>query len=105
MDKSIYDFLLAEMNRTREQYYSAKERAWSISADIPSGLPHPDGVKRIQNAARDESAALDNYINSLRRLNDYVLDGVVPEDLKDPRKKPAAGEKRDSENRSQKAGS
>lgn len=92
MDLSISDFLRAEVDRTQNEYYRAKERFWNITKDLPSGLPHPDGMKRIQNARRDESAALDRYIHALRRLNDFVLDGVVPDELKDSRKKPVGSD-------------
>lgn len=92
MDLSISDFLRAEVDRTQNEYYRAKEQFWNVTRDLPSGLPHPDGMKRIQNARRDESAALDKYINALRRLNDFVLDGVVPEELREAQKRLAGSD-------------
>jgi hypothetical protein len=51
---------------------------------IPSGLPAPDGRQRIHNASRDYSSAREKHIKALTRLNRFILNGVVPEDLERP---------------------
>jgi hypothetical protein len=53
----------------------------SIIADIPSGLPHPDGTQRIQNSSRKLAAALRRRERAHNRLDDYLSRGIVPEDL------------------------
>jgi len=107
MDQPIFDFLRAEVDQTREEYFRARDRFWNIAADAPSGLPHPDGTRRVENAARAQTAAMVRYTKSLRQFNAFLLDGTVPEELlpeKDPHRKPADDEKGNSEDKSNKAG-
>lgn len=89
MDRGpIMEILRAEVERTRTQYTSAKQDFQRRSMDIPSGLPHPDGMQRIQNASRAESHAMEAYETALNRLNRFLISGTVPEDLeKEPNKK------------------
>jgi len=49
---------------------------------VPSGLPHPDGVQRIKNASNDLSVARKEMARAYARLADYLDRGIVPEDLK-----------------------
>jgi hypothetical protein len=53
----------------------------AISGDIPSGMPHPDGVQRIHSAAREMDAARKEMMTAHARLNDFIERGIVPEDL------------------------
>lgn len=57
----------------------------AVADDIPSGLPHPDGVQRIHNASRAMDAARKEMITAHTRLNDLIELGIVPEDLKQRR--------------------
>jgi hypothetical protein len=54
----------------------------SIAKDIPSGLPHPDGVQRIENAAHKMNRARDEMLRAHARVSDYLTTGILPEDLK-----------------------
>ena len=54
----------------------------SILDDIPSGLPHPDGIQRIQTAARELAAARKKKERAHTRLDDYLSRRILPEDLK-----------------------
>ena len=42
----------------------------AISSDIPSGMPHRDGVQRIHNASRKLNTARDEMMIAHTRLND-----------------------------------
>jgi len=53
----------------------------SIIDDIPSGLPHPDGTQRIQNASRKLATTRKRKERAYDRLDDYLCRGIVPEDL------------------------
>jgi hypothetical protein len=53
-----------------------------ITSDIPSGLPHPDGIQRIHNASREMDAARKEMMAAHSRLNAFLERGIVPEDLK-----------------------
>ena len=102
MDQSIFDSLRAEVNRTHEEYVRAKERFYEIAGQTPTGLPHPDGTRCVQNAARAQSIAMPSYARAIRRFNDFLLDGTVREELKNSRKKLVASEKGDTADKSQK---
>lgn len=51
-------------------------------AEIPSGLPQPDGSLRIQNASRALHSARGEVMKAHSRLNDFLTHKIVPEDLK-----------------------
>ena len=46
----------------------------------PSGLPHPDGAQRIQNASLELSAARAEMEKADSRLNLYPSRGVLTDD-------------------------
>jgi hypothetical protein len=73
--------LRAEVDLASSSYTRAKEEFWRISADVPTGLPHPDGRQRIENASRSQTAAMIAYTRALRRFNEFLLNGTVPEDV------------------------
>jgi hypothetical protein len=54
----------------------------AITGDIPSRLPHPDGMQRIRNASNEMKLAREAMIKAHNRLIDYLERGFVPEDLK-----------------------
>jgi hypothetical protein len=49
---------------------------------IPSGLPHPDGVQRIKNASGKLSIARKELMKAHSRMEAYFGGKIVPEDLK-----------------------
>jgi len=53
----------------------------AIMSDIPSNMPHPDGVQRIHNAAAKLTVARHKLIEAHTRLRHYLERGIVPEDL------------------------
>jgi hypothetical protein len=54
----------------------------TISGDIPSGIPQPDGTQCIHNASRALKVARDEMMMAHNRLNDFLSRGIVPGDLK-----------------------
>jgi hypothetical protein len=54
----------------------------AVMGQFPSGLPHPDGVQHINNASHRLAVARKEKMKAHVRLNDYLGDGIVPEDLK-----------------------
>lgn len=83
--QSIFEILRAEVDQACEAYAKAKQNFWHISADVPTGLPHPEGRQRIENASRAQTVAMVAYTRALRRFNEFLLNGTVPEDLKNTR--------------------
>jgi hypothetical protein len=71
-----------ELEARKRQLETAAEVFNETIRDIPSGLPQPDGTQRIRNAARNYSTAREQHQDAFTRLNHYVVDGVVPDDLK-----------------------
>jgi hypothetical protein len=53
----------------------AVKRFNEVIRDIPSGLPHPDGIERILNASHELTEAQGAVIALLRDLNQGSLDG------------------------------
>jgi hypothetical protein len=56
----------------------------AITGNSPSGLPHGDGVLRVQKASRAYTQARQDLQIAIRRLNAFAIDGTVPDDLDDP---------------------
>jgi hypothetical protein len=56
-------------------------REFNSAMQIPSGLPHPDGVQKIKNASNRLTAARAELMKAHRRLDEHVSRNV-PEDLK-----------------------
>jgi hypothetical protein len=50
--------------------------------DVPSGLPHPDGVQRIKNVSDALAAAHDETIEAMTKLRDFENRRIIPGDLK-----------------------
>lgn len=74
--------LLEEVRQATDRANAAAESFSSIIKDIPSDVPHPDGVFRITQASRELSSARAELLGAHRRLNDFLSHGVIPEDLK-----------------------
>jgi len=71
-----------ELEARKRELETAAEVFNETIRDVPSGLPHPDGTQRIRNAARNYAAAREQHLEAFTRLNNYVVDGAVPDDLK-----------------------
>ena len=78
---AIEDILRADVDRAQVRYRSEAAKFRQIRQDIPSGIPHPDGVMRIRQSGEAHSAALAAYISALKRFTDFVVKRVVPNDL------------------------
>jgi len=75
----VEDLLVEEAKRRQSEYQSTKKTFASVMADIPSGLPQPDGQERIRIAGKANSHALDAWVKALQELNQFCLKGSVPE--------------------------
>jgi hypothetical protein len=81
-DQQIRAALHREILASTARAHAAANALIAIMDQIPSGLPHPDGSVRIQNAAHALAAARSDVMEAHSRLNEYVIRGVVPEDCK-----------------------
>jgi hypothetical protein len=54
----------------------------AVTSDIPSSIPQSDGTQRIHSASRALGVARDEMMRAHRRMNEFLENGVVPDDLK-----------------------
>lgn len=87
VDEEVFALLLAQVEETKRAYRDAKERFWEVAGKpremprIPSNLPHPDGSELIRRAVSEERYAEKAHLQAMMRLNRYLLDGDIPEDV------------------------
>lgn len=79
----IEQALHADVERYRELVNQARDEFSFRLSSIPTGVPSPDGPGYIRQSGDAYRAALRGYIASLRRLNDFLIDGKTPPDLQD----------------------
>jgi hypothetical protein len=75
---TLFQELLAATARNNE----ANREFDEVIGQVPTGLPHPDGVQRIRNASSKLSAARKQMGVAHNRLDDYFARGIVPDELK-----------------------
>jgi len=51
---------------------AASEAFQEVVSEIPSNIPHPDGIQRIKNASQQLTKARDEMMEAHRLLDDYV---------------------------------
>lgn len=77
----IEQALHEEVERSRELVNQTRDEFSFRLSSIPTGVPSPDGPGYIRQSGSAYRAALRTYIASLRRLNDFLIDGKAPPDL------------------------
>jgi len=80
--ENVRTILLQAVTEATERAYAASEAFSAIMADVPSGLPHPDGTQRIHDASRALSEARKEVMKAHVRLQGFLSQGIIPEDLK-----------------------
>src|SRR3954468_24528046 len=70
-----------ELRRTQSEHAVAKERFNGIANQTPSGLPHPDGALRIQQAGREYRRSIELYTRALKHYTDFTIHGIAPPPL------------------------
>ncbi len=81
-ERRVRTTLFQEFVEATARVNAASEAFILVMGDVPSGLPHPDGTQRIHNASRELSAARKEVMKAHSRLNDFLGQGIIPEDLK-----------------------
>ena len=67
--------LVHDLHEATKRADAATEAFTAIAGDIPSGLPHPDGIQRIRNASREMDVARKEMMEAYMRLNDFIERG------------------------------
>jgi hypothetical protein len=81
-DQQTRSLLLQDILKLTARINEATTEFDKIMRQVPSGLPHPDGMQRMKNVSVKLSMARQELMKAHRRLDDYVESGTVPEDLK-----------------------
>lgn len=76
--RSLEDFLRSEVKIAQLRREAADAEFWQRSADVF----HPDHDQRVEQASVIQSAARRSLLTALERLNAFLADGAIPEDLK-----------------------
>ncbi|MEO8371571.1 MAG: hypothetical protein ABI806_20455 [Candidatus Solibacter sp.] len=82
-DKSHRDTglrLAQELEDARRGHIASKEEFDAIIREVPSGLPPPDGVFRLEQSGKVSRRAMEVYYTALRRYSDFLLRDIMPED-------------------------
>jgi hypothetical protein len=80
--EEIRKTLQDEVTYAKQELDGANRAFDDVIREVPSMLPHADGVERIKNVSRDLALSRDKLNEAVARLNDFVLHGTTPEDLK-----------------------
>ena len=80
-DEEIGPKLMKRLRIAKGQKVATAKAFDAIVREVPSGLPHPDGAFRVEQAGKESRRALMLYAKALRQYTDFLLYGVVPEDL------------------------
>jgi len=81
-EREVLNVLKQDLQAATERSKAATAAFDAVTNDVPSGIPHPDGIRRIHNASRQVTIARMEMLRAHHRLNDFLNAGVVPEDLK-----------------------
>jgi hypothetical protein len=82
--QEISQRLRRDLGKAQVALLSARRRFHLLVREGPSGLPQPDGALHVQQVGKESSAALQGYMQALKRLTELTLYGTIPEDLMPP---------------------
>ena len=70
--------LLAEVDRAGIRYQLASDNLREVTSEIPSQIPHPDGILRIEKAGQEHRAAIEALRRALSRWNAFTMERQKP---------------------------
>jgi hypothetical protein len=79
---TIRRVLQQELTWATERAAIASAEFLAITREVPSGLPHPDGVQRIRNVSHELAFARAQLTKAHARLEAFLINGTTPDDLK-----------------------
>lgn len=90
--EDVMKILQDDVTCAKQQLDDANRTFDDIIREVPSMLPHPDGIQRIKNVSRDLALSRDKLNEAVERLNNFMLHGTIPQDLqRRPSKKEDGG--------------
>jgi hypothetical protein len=79
--------LKSELASARWQVEEATREFNAVMRDVPSGIPHADGLQRRLNVSKRLTDARESLANAHDRVNEFLVRGTIPEHL---RKRPGS---------------
>ncbi len=73
--------LREELEQARDRLNIATVEFHATMANLPTGIPAPDGVPYLKSVGARRHETIADFSHALRRFNEFVLSGKVPEDL------------------------
>ena len=80
--RDVQDTLFQALAEATRSAHAALQKFDTVTSDVPSHIPHPDGVQRILAASQELTHARNEMMKAHHRLNDFIEHGIVPDDLK-----------------------
>ena len=80
--EGIRERLMNELKAARESARLASEAFDRGVAGLPSGIPYPDSTASIHQLSCEYAVARQDVLIAVRRLNDFTVHGVIPDDLR-----------------------
>jgi hypothetical protein len=80
--EQVLKTLQDDVTYAKQQLDGANRAFDDVVREVPSMLPHSDGIQRIKNVSRDLASSREKLNEAVARLNEFVLHGTIPEDLK-----------------------
>ena len=78
----IFEILWNNFTVASERATAADRRCMAAIHEVPNGLPHPDGLKPVQDIVRELNSARQEMIEAEGRLTAFIVEGIVPDNLK-----------------------
>ena len=79
--------LVRDLADATMQADAASDEFQAVVTEIPSGMPHPDGVLRIKNVSHRLSTARDQMVEAQDRLDEFQGRRIAPEDANRQKRK------------------
>lgn len=79
--RTIHTRLMEDLADATAQHSAATAAYNEVMWEIPSAIPHPDGVRRIRSISHDLAVSKARLARAHSRLADFLDTGAIPEDL------------------------
>jgi hypothetical protein len=77
----IAELLKKQLDAAYAEYLMANARLDAVVKESPSGLPHPDGSLRLQQAGVAARAAFQIYLSALREFTEFSVTWKPPQGI------------------------
>jgi hypothetical protein len=78
---TLHTRLLEQLAEATAAHSAATAAYNEVMWEIPSAIPHPDGVQRIHSISHEMRVARERLARAHSRLTDFLDKGTIPEDL------------------------